>query len=587
MADAADNGDSPLKCSCCGSSFSKNSDDLKTPHSLCDRCRDNIDRRKFYENLKKPRQGICEDDLVSRFTEFCDEKDHFKPALAANYVKRYFKFKTDRASDILYRYDDKKNKWAAEGETYLKELLSKLLDQENRPSHYNNVLHDLKSITYEDIQFSKKIACSNWLLDVETGEISDFTCEEMPFYSINVAYDPEAECPKWKAYLPKAVEPEDIPKLQEWSGYLLLPDYLKHKIMWMYGVGRNGKGVWTRTMEGILGPDNCSSVSLEEFNGDRRFSLYQLRGSLFNPCSEPATNRILQTQVLKKITGQDTIDAEIKGKQQRVKFRNVAKVTVIGNRYPRINDTTTAFWDRVELLSFPFQYTGKEQIDNLENVWLSDAEERSGILNWMLEGLHRLLSNGDFTRSKTQEDTKIQFKRVSDSVGAFIDEDCTFGQNLVTTRSEAYDHYKEYCDLLGAPVENDRIFTQRVKNTPRIKQGFVRVGGKLERAWLGVGIKPISESATDATLATDSSLLDNLPIEKIGKVKECVADVANVAKPSITTEKTISQPDRTCGNCLNHWKPSCEKDNFGMILPTATYAGTCKAFVPKQSEATT
>jgi hypothetical protein len=44
--------------------------------------------------------------------------------------------------------------------------------------------------------------------------------------------------------------------------------------------------------------------------------------------------------------------------------------------------------------SFLKIYREKEdRIPNLENTWLRDPKERSKILNWMLEGLDRLLKN--------------------------------------------------------------------------------------------------------------------------------------------------------------------------------------------------
>ena len=71
----------------------------------------------------------------------------------------------------------------------------------------------------------------------------------------------------------------------------------------MVGTGRNGKGVWQRIMEAILGKDNISGVGLEEFDGNHRFAIKQLYGKLFNPCSEPSTKKALQTNLLKKPQG--------------------------------------------------------------------------------------------------------------------------------------------------------------------------------------------------------------------------------------------------------------------------------------------
>ena len=63
---------------------------------------------------------------------------------------------------------------------------------------------------------------------------------------------------------------------------------------------------------------------------------------------------------------------------------------------------------------------GKNQIQNVEDNWLKINDERSGILNWMLQGLKRLLEQGHFTESKTQRETEVEFLRASDTSSAFI-----------------------------------------------------------------------------------------------------------------------------------------------------------------------
>jgi putative DNA primase/helicase len=432
------------------------------------------------------------------YAYFCDNPEDFadpsklrgfKPARVARWLVENEKWKTDRKTGILYYGDEAKGKWDQNGETKLAEICACILGDENRSIHYTNVLHSLKGLTYCDVTFSSKLACENGLLDPETGAFTKPTLDEMTVYSVATTCNPDAKCPHWLEFLKQVVAPEDIPTLQEWSGYLLLPDYRFHKLMWVHGEGRNGKGVWQRTMEGVLGSDMVSGVGLEELDGNHRFVMRQLYGKLFNPCSEPTTNRVLQTALLKKATGQDTISAECKGKDKRIDFRNSAKITVLANKFPRVHDETTAFRERRLFIKFPNEFIGKDQIQNIERVWLEDPEEKSGILNWMLEGLRRLLNQGYFTESKSQEETEIAFERASDTLSAFLREMAIYGKNYVTLRSYAYDTYKEYCEVFGLDQENEKKFTQRLKETRGIMPG--RVGN--DRAWKGVTFREISD----------------------------------------------------------------------------------------------
>ena len=68
-----------------------------------------------------------------------------------------------------------------------------------------------------------------------------------------------------------------------------------------------------------------------------------------------------------------------KGKQERLCFRNYAKITVLANRFPKVNDQTTAFKERRLFIKFPKEFIGKEQTQNIEENWLTVNDERSGI----------------------------------------------------------------------------------------------------------------------------------------------------------------------------------------------------------------
>lgn len=478
----------------------------------------------------------------------------FKPAKIAYWLADNDHFKTDKDTDILYFGDIKTGRWIEKGEVPLKQILAKILGEENRESHFSNIIHDLKSLTYTDVTFSQKIACENGLLDSETQTLTPFNLDELAFHEIPVKYDPEAKCPNWETFINQVVNQDDLAVIQEWSGFLLLPDYRFHKIMWMVGTGRNGKGVWQRTMEAILGEKNVSGVGLEELDGSRRFAIKNLYGKLFNPCSEPTTNKPLQTPLLKKATGQDTIDSEIKCKQDRIAFRNYAKITVLANKFPKVNDQTTAFRERRLFIKFPFEFTGKKQKQNIEENWLKNPDERSGILNWMLTGLKRLLEQGHFSESLTQQETEVEFLRASDTINAFINELGIIDKNLVTTRAEAFELYINYCDTFALEAENEKKFTARLKETPKISTTTVSKP-KRERAWRGIGFKTLNEDGT-TTPVTDVTAKGGL-----STTLDIYSKISTLIEIPVTSDTTVTEQKihfvRLCQNDVDAHK--CDK----------------------------
>jgi P4 family phage/plasmid primase-like protien len=501
-----------------------------------------------------------------KYDAFIEELDDgtklpFKTASVAEWIYENEHFKTDLKTDLLYFYDGKS--WVPNGEAYLQKIVSTILGKEDRENHFRNILYALKGLTLCNVEFSAKIACPNGLLNVETLELTPNTPDEMPFFSIPTEYIKDSQCPYFQERLNQVMPNQDDQQtLQEWSGYILLPDYRFHKLLCNYGTGRNGKGTWERTIPAVVGKNNCSEVGLEELDGTHRFALYQLYGKLFNSCSEPTTNRILQTSLIKKATGQDVISAERKGTDKRIDFTNIAKITVSANKFPKVKDTSPAFVERRLFLTWNSQYLeGEGQIQWVERNWIQgEHDERKGILCWMLEGLQRLLSQGYFTESKSQQETEIAFQRASDTIGAFLAELAIYNKNFATPRADALEAYQNYCEVYGLEPENDKVFTQRLEDTHKISKG--KVNG--ERAWRGISFKKLSEDGTEGTDGTH--LHDYIPTDSCDnisnkeQVEERVPSVLSVPKRN----KQSTEPEETAteySQLVCYW---CKKPLDGM-----------------------
>ncbi len=479
-----------------------------------------------------------------------------------------FTFKTPTDLEDIFYYDNGVYKNA---EHMIKGLVETWLGEHGTTYIINEVLGHIRRKSYcERSEFNKfqgLIPVQNGLLDLKTLQLQPFNKDKIFTYKLNTAFNRDAECPIWEKFVSEILYSEDIPLLQEWLGYCLLPTMPKHKIMWFYGIGRNGKGRVIITLEAIFGLENCGSLELVEFDGEHRFALAQLYGKMINVSSEPTTQKELQTALLKKITGEDTLDAEVKNKQRRLRFKNTAKPMVLGNKFPKVPDTTVAFWDRVLTIKFPYAFIGKNQIDNIESTWLDKPQELSGILNWMLTGLHALLCQNDFSKSKTTEETMIEFKRISDTIAAWLQEQTKVNPEKYTTRNEAFEHYKTYCDSIEATPETKTKFTQRLKDTPRIKEGWKQVEKKNERAWLNLELLPNGNSTdtTDSTLVAYSEKEEKNDILK-KEIVDSVEGVESVESTSKILEVVPKRDDGKLEEALGHEPASDTKETCVLCL---------------------
>ena len=395
-------------------------------------------------------------------------------------------------------------------------------------------------------KFTNKIPIQNGLFNIMTREIVPFDSEQIFTYKLNVTYDPEATCPNWTKFVNQVLpSKEDQLLLQEMMGYCLFPAMPFHKMFWFYGIGRNGKGRIIITLNHILGKNNCVELNLSEFSESRRFSLSRLYGRLLNTSSEPKVSKYgLQTTVLKMVTGEDQISAELKGKNERLQFTNFAKMVVLGNHFPKVEDNSLGWWDRVETLNFPNSYEGDNKIVAIENQWI--PHEINGIFNWMLEGLYRLQEQNDFTKSKSAEETKLGFMKVSDPFTAWIMENCEKIPTAYLINNEALMACDIYCDEIGADRIPKRSFYERMRKESRVKEIQKIIREKNERVFLGITLK--SDNKKQLTLAELAELA-------VPHTQEIIEENTVQDKKTAKTAKTAKSLDSNLGKLekLKNW----------------------------------
>ena len=255
------------------------------------------------------------------------------------------------------------------------------------------------------------------------------------------------------------------------------------------------------------------------------------------PAASQRQTKSFKRQYLKKLQVKTVSSAERKGTDKRIDFTNTAKITVSANKFPKVKDSSTAFIERRLFLTWTSEFLeGDKQIQWIERNWIQgEHDERKGILCWMLEGLQRLLTQGHFTTSKSQEETEIAFQRASDTIGAFWAELAIYGKNYATTRAEALKAYEDYCEIYGLVPENDKTFTQRMEDNEKISKGKL----KGDRAWKGISFKKLNE---DGTEGTDGTLLhDYSPTEISAESSKNVQGVKRVLSVPSVPDNSVQE----------------------------------------------
>ena len=132
---------------------------------------------------------------------------------------------------------------------------------------------------------------------------------------LTISYNLDAPAPKrWLQFLSELLVPEDIPTLQEFLGYCLLPTTKGQKMLLMIGKGGEGKSRIGLVMRSLLG-DSMNTTSIQKMESNR-FSRADLENKLLMVDNDMDMSALPKTNYIKSIvTSECKMDMERKGVQ--------------------------------------------------------------------------------------------------------------------------------------------------------------------------------------------------------------------------------------------------------------------------------
>jgi len=329
-----------------------------------------------------------------------------------------------------------------------------------------------------EFQFNREpmvLNFTNNTLDLNEGEFSGSHRREL-FQNIQFPYDfnRDAHCPNWDLFLESLeFDPDTLSRLQEWAGYCLLPMVYGNlqKSLFFIGEGANGKSVFLETLAAVL--DNVSHLELSELFD--RFKIAELEGKLANICTDVETSKVMDAR-FKKIVAGEPQSAERKFKNP-FEFQPFAKILFSANEFILTKDRTHGFYRRFDILRFNRIFKLNEQKPDLLQEL---KKEVPGIFNWALEGLGRLnQQKWIMTKSAYMENCHDEFKRATNPLQLFIEEECVVEGNATVDSNEFRSSYKQYCEDKGYKPLSDNKLGQDLKrlgiNKTRIRSEGVRI----------------------------------------------------------------------------------------------------------------
>ena len=299
--------------------------------------------------------------------------------------------------------------------------------------------------------------------------------------------------------------------LFEVIGYTLYPRYVLNKAILLVGEGNNGKSTFLNLLRKILGNQNVSAMPLKRIMEGDKFASIELYHKLANLSGELFKFTVTNTDLFKKLTGEDYVEGQKKFKDP-IYFVNYAKLINSTNELPVVKDQSYGFWRRWIVIEFPHQF---EQDPFFFDRTFTD-QEIEGIVTVSVIAFARVLQRRQFDFEGTSTDVKEKWERASDSVYAFIKDLIESGKadydpqngDLFTPVKELYNAYVEWCQENDKRPEPQAEFTKRLESKFRITKDRKKIGGERVMCYVGIRLKEEEEEAPANGSSNSNSIIE-------------------------------------------------------------------------------
>lgn len=286
----------------------------------------------------------------------------------------------------------------------------------------------------------------------------------------DVDYDPNATCPFFETEFLAKLQPDRRMQifLQIFHAYaLLIGGNDEQKVVYHYGTGANGKSAFIEVLGRMAGTYR-TVVAPETITGESQRAgqqaspdIARLHNARLATIEELPKNAPLKEELIKALSGGTKMTARFLQKEI-FEFEPIFTPVLSGNFKPSISGSDYGIWRRVLIVLWGVTIPEGERMIPSRLAEKLDAE-RSGILNWLLDGLVAYLGGGlsGFIPSEVTDFTK-EYRNDRDNVGVFASECISRADGQSMQAGPLFKLYEEWCGLNGVTAAKQRSFGDRL-----------------------------------------------------------------------------------------------------------------------------
>ncbi len=277
-----------------------------------------------------------------------------------------------------------------------------------------------------------------------------------------ISYNPYTRKPVfWLEFLDDLLYAEDIPTLQEFIGYCLIPCNKGQRMMVIKGSGGEGKSQIGAVLNKMFGA-NMKDGSIGKIS-ENRFARADLEHILLCVDDDMRMEALRQTNYVKSIvTAQGKKDLERKGKQSYQGWMYARLLAFSNGDLQALYDRSEGFYRRQLVLT-----TREKPSDRVDNPNIAEKMccEAEGIFLWAFEGLQRLVSNNlKFTESERAKENRESVKRDNNNIFDFLESEdyIRLDKDSSISSKDLYEVYQLWCEENSLTALKRRSFSDNM-----------------------------------------------------------------------------------------------------------------------------
>jgi putative DNA primase/helicase len=267
--------------------------------------------------------------------------------------------------------------------------------------------------------------------------------------------------PLWTNFLDLVTEADEtlIGFLQRLAGYCLTGLVREHVLAFLYGLGRNGKGVFVGTLAKIMN-DYAIIAPIEMFLASKHerhpTEIARLKGARLVIAQETQKGRRWDETKLKVLTGGDRLSGHFM-RQDYFDFDPTHKIIVTGNHKPSLSAVNEAIRQRVLLTPFSVVIPVEQQDPDFGAKLIP---ELPAILRWAVDGCLEWQRDGLSVPGRVRQASEQYFAN-QDSLEQWL-ADCVDDRDprVFTTTRVLFTSWKTWSEQRGMRPGSEKDFVE-------------------------------------------------------------------------------------------------------------------------------